>query len=260
VSESFTRIFTGRTAIVCAFAALGALLVSSCSDTPRNPGRAARRLVQAHGGARRIERLGTFTAKGYTRELTDTVVVKSNAFDVYRSGERYKHVMTRTSGGSRGDVIVHWHDGEDTWEWSARGGLRSVSPMELGLLRFRFPLVLSWIGEEGRAPEALETGPADGELHLRYRHADMLLSLVVDRTTRLLDRVEIRSTTDTTFLFTERYDAYMDLDGTPFPQRHAATYRGQPLYEYLLSVVEVRAELPDSVLTLAGSDTAKAVR
>ena len=257
MAESFTRIFTGTAAAACA---LAALLASSCSDAPRNPERAARKLVQAHGGARRIERLGTFTAKGYMRELTDTVVVKSNAFDVYRSGERYRHVMTRTSGGGRGDIIVHWHDAGGTWEWSSRGGLRSVSPMELGLLRFRYPLVLSWIGEEGRAPEALETGPADRELRLRYRHADMLLSLVVDRTTWLLDRVEIRSTTDTTFLFRERYDAYMDLDGTPFPQRHAATYNGQPLYEYLLSVVELRGDLPDSVLTLARADTARAVR
>jgi hypothetical protein len=260
VAESFTLGFKGRAAAACAFAALGAVLAASCSNTPRNPERAARTLVRAHGGERRIERLGTFTGKGFIRDLADTVVAKSNAFDLYRSGERYKHVMTRTSAGKLDDVIIHWHNAEGTWEWSSRSQLRSVSPMEFGLLRFRYPLVLSWIREQGRTPESLEAGAGDRQFRLRYRHEDMLLTLVIDRSSRLLDGVEIRSTADTTFLFTERYGNYMDLDGTPFPQRYAATHRGKPLYEYLLSRVEIRSDLPDSLFAPARADTARNVR
>ena len=85
--------------------------------------------------------------------------------------------------------------------------------------------------------------------------ADTPDAVTVDRATWLLDAVEIQSSGDTTLSFSERYGAYMDLDGTPFPQRFTGAYRGQPLYEYLLSVVELQSELPDSVFTIADADT-----
>lgn len=256
MADSITR----GCAVAAGALALAVLFIVSCSDAPRNADGAVRALVRAHGGSRRIERFETFAAKGFIREIGDTVVARSNAFDVYRAGERYKHVITRTSGVNAGEIIVHVRDGEGTWQWSRRGRLQRVSPMELGMLRFRYPLVLSWIREKGRAPEAYEARAGEREYRLRYRHEDMLLTLAVDRGSRLLDRVEVQSSSDSTFLFVERYANYTDLDGAPFPQRHAASYRGAPLYEYVLSFVEIRSEIPDSLLAITSADTSRAVR
>ncbi len=256
MTETFARRFTG-TAALLALAALGALLGASCSQTPRDPERIVRKLVHAHGGRGKIERLQTFTGKGFIKDLSDTVVVKSNAFDVYRSRERYKHLILRTAGGRLGDVIALCRNAEGTWTWRTRGGLMRVSPMELELIRYRFPMVLSWVQEKGRSPELLAGEASDRDLRVRYRVDDVELTLAVDRKTWLLDGVEIRTSADTTFLFAERYDAYMDLDGIPFPQRNTATYRDMPLYEYVLSNVELRSDLPDSLFTLTGADTVR---
>ena len=250
----------GPSAARLAAAALGVLLVASCSGTPRDPGRIARKLMRAHGGSRTIERIQTFTGKGFIRDLGDATVASSNAFDIYRSGEWYKHRMLRPEGNTFGDAIVMCINAEGTWEWRKGEGLRKASPMEFLRLRYRFPAVLSWIQEEGRSPELLDSRSKDGGFRLRYRDGDFLLIVTVDRATWLLDAVEIQSSGDTTLSFSERYGAYMDLDGIPFPQRFTGAYRGQPLYEYLLSVVELQSELPDSVFTIADADTTSVSR
>lgn len=238
-----------------AAAALGVLLVVSCSGAPRDPGRIARKLVRAHGGPRKVERIQTFTGKGFIRDLGDATVASSNAFDIYRSGERYKHRLLRPEGNTFGDAIVMCINAEGTWEWRKGEGLRKTSPMEFLRPRYRFPAMLSWIQEKGRFPELLGSRAKDGGYRLRYRDGDFLLTVTVNHETWLLDAVEVQSAGDTTLSFSERYGAYTDLDGIPFPQRFAGSYRGQPLYEYLLSVVELQGELPDSVFTITNADT-----
>jgi hypothetical protein len=211
--------------------------------------------VRAHGGVRNIERLQSFTGYGFIKDLADTVVAKSNAFDIYRSGERYKHRIIRAPGGTIGEIILLIHNDGTTIGWSARGGLQNVRAIELSVLRYRFPMILEWVQERGRSFELLPAGPADRVLRLRYTGDDKVLTIGIDRESWLLDGVEIRGVSDTTFHFAERYGVYMDLDGIPFPQRYTGMYRDRPLYEFLLSVVKIAPELPDSLFTITAADT-----
>ncbi len=258
VAEPHIRIH--RCAGAWIVAALVAVVLVSCSEEPRNPRGVVRNMVHAHGGPHAIERLRNFAGKGFIRDLSDTVVAKSFPFDVYRSGLRYKHRLMRAPGGAISDIIVLCHDGEETFEWTNRGGRRDVPPMEIGALQYRFPMVLSWVREEGRSPELLPHASADREIRLRYAEGDLILTIAVDRRSWLLGGVEIRSAADTAFQYEEHYGAYMDLEGIPFPERFTASYRNEPLYDYLLSVVELRGEMPDSLFAITGADTAAFAR
>lgn len=246
-----------RIGVAAALAALAAATVASCSGEPGSPAGAVEKMVKAHGGLDGAARLGSFEGHGFIRDLSDTVVARSNAFDLYRSGGRYKHVVLMAPGGTLAGAIVLAHDGASTVEWTSRGGARSVSGNELAVLSYRFPAVIAWAGAHASSGSIVgERGKADPEMRIRYALGDSTLTIAIDRRTWLLAGVALASASDSVPGYGERYGDYTDVDGVPFPTRFTGSFRGVRYYEYLLSTVDLRPGMPDSLLRLNAADTA----
>jgi hypothetical protein len=244
---------------VCApaFGLIGAALVAlafvSCSGVPSSPAGAAKKMLRAYGGEKNAARLRSYAAKGFIKDMSSDVVARSFAFDVYRKGEFYKHKVMNAPAGKLSDVIVLYFDGTTSREWLKGRGVHEVPTMELGLLKYRFPDCIQWAQTAGG--ELLPVAKQDSVVRVRYTDGPNVVTLAVDRRTWLLSGVEVRSSADTVAAFAERYDHYTDLAGIPFPQEFKSTFRGAPYYEYLLSVIDLEANLPDSLFRVTSEDT-----
>lgn len=250
-----------RISVAAVLAALAAAAVVSCSGEPGGPAGAVEKMTKAHGGLAAVGRLGSFSAHGFIRDLSDTVVARSNSFDLYRSGNRYKHVVLMAPAGTLAGLIVLAHDGASTVEWTSRGGSRRVAANELAMLPYRFPAVIAWAKAHAAAGTIVGgKEKTDREMRIRYALGDSILTISIDRRNWLLAGVELASSSDTAAGYGERYDTYMEVDGLPFPARFTGSFRGARYYEYLLSTVQLRSEMPDSLLRLNAADTAAFAR
>jgi hypothetical protein len=232
-----------------------AVAIVSCSGVPSSPEGVAKKMLRAHGGPAKLARLDTFIGRGFIKDLTSQAVSKSFPFDVYRKGKLYKHKIMSAPEGKLTDVIVIYFDGTVSREWSNRGGTKPIPSMELGILKYRFPDVIQWVQGPGRTGERLPFKKGDKVVRVRYKDGDDAITIAVDPKTWLLSGVEIRSAKDTSFVFDEEYAYYTEVEGIPFPEEFTATYLGKPYYDYLLSLIELRSDLPDSLLRVTAEDS-----
>ena len=239
---------------LCA-AALAAVAIAACSLVPASPEGVAKKMLRAHGGAAKLARLDSFVGRGFIRDLSSKLVAKSFAFDVYRKGQLYKHRIMSAPAGKLIDVIVLSFDGTTSREWMNRRGTRTIPSMEFGILKYRFPDVIQWVQGADRKGERLPLKKGDKVVHVRYIAGDDVVTLAVDTKTWLLDSVKVTNAKDTSFAFSEAYEYYSDVDGIPFPEEFRATYQGQPYYDYLLSAIELKTDLPDSLLRVNAADS-----
>jgi len=130
-------------------AALLACAFVSCSGVPSSPGSAAKKMLRAYGGEKKVERLQSFAGKGFIKDLSSDTVAKSYAFDVYRKGNFYKHKVMSAPLGKLTDVIVLYFDGTTSREWLKGKGIRATPTLELGLLKYRFPDCILWAQTAG---------------------------------------------------------------------------------------------------------------
>ncbi len=235
-------------------AALLALAFVACSGVPSSPEGVAKKMLRAHGGAENAARLRSYAAKGFIKDMSSDAVVRNFAFDIYRKGELYKHKVMSAPAGKLTDVIVLCFDGTTSREWLKGRGIQEVPAMELGLLKYRFPDCIQW-AQTAPAGETLPVAKRDSVVRVRYIDGPNVVTLAVDRKTWLLSGVEVRSSADSVAGFAENYDHYTDLKGIPFPQEFKATFRGAPYYEYLLSVIDLDAVMPDSIFRVTNEDT-----
>jgi hypothetical protein len=236
-------------------AALLALAFVSCSGVPSSPEGAAKKMLRAYGGEKNVKRLQSFVARGFIKDLSSETVAKSYAFDVYRKGNLYKHRVMAAPVGKLTDVIVLYYDGTASHEWLKGKGVHEIPPMELGLLKYRFPDCIQWAQDGGRAGEILPVKKGDTVVRVRYTDGSEVAVIAMDRKSWLLSSVEVTNVTDTSAVFTESYDHYTDAAGVPFPQEFKATFKGAQYYEYLLSVIDLDADLPDSLFRVTNEDT-----
>lgn len=236
-------------------AALLALAFVSCSGVPSSPDGAAKKMLHAYGGQKNAKRLQSFAAKGFIKDLSSETIAKSYAFDVYRKGNLYKHKVMAAPTGKLTDVIVLYFDGMTSREWLRGKGTRTIPSMELGLLKYRFPDCIQWAQTAGKTGKMIPVKKGDGVVRMRYTDGSEVITLALDRKSWLLSGVEIANVNDTADVFTERYDHYTDIAGIPFPQEFRATFRGAPYYEYLLSVIDLEANMPDTLFRVTNEDT-----
>lgn len=239
---------------LCA-AVLVAVAIAACSLVPGSAEGVAKKMLRAHGGAAKLARLDSFVGKGFIRDLSSKQVAKSFAFDVYRKGPLYKHKIMSAPGGKLTDVIVLTFDGTTSREWMNGKGTRTIPSMEFGILKYRFPDVIQWVQGADRKGERLPLKKSDKVVHVRYVEGEDVITLAVDRKTWLLDSVKVTNVKDSSFAFSERYQYYSDVDGIPFPEEFRATYQGLTYYDYLLSAIELKTDLPDSLLRLNAADS-----
>lgn len=236
-------------------AALLAFAFVSCSGVPSSPEGAAKKMLRAYGGQKKAARLQSFAAKGFIRDLSSETIAKSYAFDIYRKGNLYKHKVMAAPVGKLTDVIVLYFDGTTSREWLKGKGIHAIPSMELGLLKYRFPDCIQWVQAAGRTGEMIPVRKGDSVVRVRYTDGSDVVTIALDRKSWLLSAVEILNTSDTSAVFMERYDHYTDIAGIPFPQEFKATFRGAPYYEYLLSVIDLEAEMPDTLFRVTNEDT-----
>jgi hypothetical protein len=236
-------------------AALLAFALVSCSRVPSSPEGAAKKMLRAYGGEKKAARLQSFAAKGFIKDLSSETVAKSYAFDVYRKGNLYKHKVMAAPVGKLTDVIVLYYDGTTSREWLKGKGIHTIPSMELGLIKYRFPDCIQWAKAAGRTGKMIPVKKGDTVVRVRYTDGSEVITLALDRKSWLLSGVEITSTTDTAAVFTESYDHYIEVAGIPFPQEFRATFRGAPYYEYLLSVIDLEAVMPDTLFRVTNEDT-----
>lgn len=237
-------------------AALAAVAIAACSLVPASPEGVAKKMLRAHGGAAKLSRLDSFVGRGFIRDLSSKMVAKSFAFDVYRKGQLYKHRIMSAPSGKLTDVIVLSFDGTTSREWMNGRGTRTIPSMEFGILKYRFPDVIQWAQGADRKGERLPLKKGDKVVRVRYTAGDDVVTLAVDTKTWLLDSVLVTNAKDSSFTFSERYQYYSDVDGIPFPEEFSATYAGQPYYDFLLSKIEFRTDLADSLLRVNAADSA----
>jgi hypothetical protein len=246
--------------LIPAAALVAALAIVSCSGVPKSPAQAIRKMVHAHGGRKNVSRVQTFVARGFIKDLSDNVVVESFAFDMYRKGEFYKHVITRAPRGTVTQVIVMYYDGKNNYQWINGKGLREVAPMEVGVLRYRFPMVLEWLRSSGLTGELLPYNKKEGLVELRYKDGNDVVTVMLDGKSGLLSGVEVRDLADSTFMYREVYEEYFDLGDIRFPSRFKATLKNLPYYEFLVPTVELKTDIPDSLFRVTAEDTAAFVK
>ncbi|MCX5754417.1 MAG: hypothetical protein NTW97_12395 [Candidatus Krumholzibacteria bacterium] len=236
-------------------AALLALAFVSCSGVPSSPEGAAKKMLRAYGGEKKAARLRNFAAKGFIKDLSSETVAKSYAFDVYRKGSLYKHKVMAAPVGKLTDVIVMYFDGTTSREWLQGKGIHTIPSMELGLLKYRFPDCIQWAQTAGKTGKMVPVKKGDSVVRIRYTDGSEVITIALDRKSWFLSGVEITNTSDTAAVYTESYDHYTDIADIPFPQEFKATFRGAPYYEYLLSVVDLDADLPDTLFRVTNEDT-----
>jgi hypothetical protein len=95
----------------------------------------------------------------------------------------------------------------------------------------------------------------DKVVRIQYTDGPEVVTIALDRKSWLLSGVEIKNVTDTAAVFIESYDHYTDIGGIPFPQEFKATFRGGPYYEYLLSAIDLDADMPDTLFRVTNEDT-----
>ncbi len=241
-----------------AVSALLALAIVSCSGGAGSPEKAVKKMVHAYGGNKKISDLQSFVAKGFSKSISeDDVVVESYAFDMYRKGQLYKHKVTKAPRGKITNTIVMYYDGKKNYQWVNGMGFREIPPMEMEFLAYRFPLVLQWVQSPGRTGEMLPVDKKEGVIRLRYKDGSVLVTLALDKKTRLLSGIEVEGSADSSSSdYREMYDHYFDLDGIPFPAEFRATRKGRPDYSFIVSDVELKPDLADSLFRVTGEDTA----
>jgi len=237
-----------------------ACALASCSGGVGSPEQAVRKMVRAHGGDKQVARLQTFVGKGFIKDLSSRTVAESFAFDIYRKGPLYKHKITKAPRGTITNVLVLYYDGTTCRQWMNGAGIVEMPPLEVGILRYRFPNVLQWAQEPGRAGELLPADKSESVVRVRYKDGTSVLTLALDKKSWLLSGVEVRDLSDSTFVFNETYEHYFDLDGNPFPASFKATLKSSPYYEFILPTVELKAELPDSLFRVTAQDTSAFVK
>jgi hypothetical protein len=246
-------------AAVLLLAAAGVLL-HSCSGTVNNPETAVRKTIRAYGGEEKARRLSNFIGKGFMKNLSSRSVASSYVFDVYQSGNRFKHIVMKTTRGNLSDVIVTFYDGEQGYQYKYSEGRKDLVAWEVSMVKYRFPFVLTWMLDSGLTGEVVTGSGDEGECLLRYENKSDIVTLAIDSKSWRLKEVEVKSVTDSSFAYKEAYDNYREVGGVPFPGRFTGFYRGSRYFEFFLPSIEWGVDLPDSVFSVLVGDTVKVER
>jgi hypothetical protein len=230
---------------------VASVLLFSCSGRVDQPSEAIERMVRAYGGPEKVKALENYIGRGFRKDLFNPNVAVSYPFDIYRKGEKYK---TRTSFVTKGelvDAVYTFHTMEYNYAYSKADRKRDFQRWDMGLLEYRFPLVLGWAQGDDLQGTLVDDGSKDGICRIMYEDQFNYIQLGIDSKTWLLDNVRIQDKKDSVSVFSERYSDYTPIDGVPFPARTKSTHRGQGFYEYYLVKIEFGIELPDSIFEIS---------
>ncbi|MCK4539242.1 MAG: hypothetical protein KAV42_10645 [Candidatus Krumholzibacteria bacterium] len=236
---------------------LSALVFSACSGRPDSSEALYGKMIDAYGGADGVDRIVSFSGKGFMRKLPMIHVAESYPFDIFQDGLLSKSKMMDVRSGQLFDMRIIVSDEERIYQWSHSAGELAASSWEKELVKYRFPYVLKWIGESGLEGEiTLPDDEEDGLFGLTFRSGSDIISLGIDEKTFLLRDVTVTSSADSTFNSRDVYSDFLKVEGTWFPSRFIGYFDRRLYYEYYLVKIDLDTELPVESFAITPEDTA----
>ena len=235
---------------------LSALVISACSGRPDSPEALYGKMIDAYGGADGVDRITSFSGRGFMKKLPMIHVAESHPFDIFQNGLLLKSRVMDVRSGQLFDMRIIISDEKRIYQWSHTVGEMDVSSWERELIKYRFPHVLKWIGESGLEGEIiLPDGEEGGAYGLRFRSGSDIISLGIDDKTFFLRDVTVTSASDTSFSSRDEYSDFLKVEGTWFPSRFTGYFDKNLYYEYFLVKIELDTELPGEFFAVTPEDT-----
>lgn len=201
--------------------------------------------------------LSSFKGFGFMKDLSSRTLARSDPFDIFRKDLRYKHIRYKVVKGRVEDISIVCYDGSSGFEYVYSKGKRGVPEWEFYMLRYKFPVIISWAEDNLDKARGVECDRDSGICTVRFENADDMVDLTIDSKKGWLKKVAITSKSDSTFSYEELYSDYREIKGIPFPSRFTGRYKGSTFYEFFLPTVELGAVIPDTLFQLNPADTSE---
>ena len=231
------------------------ILVFSCSSSIKSPKQFVSKMYRAYGGEKGVALLNSFEAYGFIKDPGSGIVARSDPYDIFYSGGKFKVRRYRVVKGKAKDVIVYFYNGREGYEYRYSKGGKEVPEWEIHMVKYRFPSIISWSKENlDKAKEVIDE-PESGLCYMSFENGDDLVRVAIERDSGRVREIEVRSKSDTSFSIVEKYSDYTEFTEVPFPCRFTSFYRGNKYYEYFLPTVKLGVSIPDSIFGLLPDDT-----
>ncbi len=248
----------GRRILLVAFLPIAAgWLFLSCSRGITKPETAVKKMYSAYRGERGVARITSFTGYGFMKDLSSRTLARSDPFDIFRKGERYKHRRYKVVKGKVKDISVVCYDGKTGFEYMYSKGMRDVPEWEFYILKYKFPVVVKWARDNLDKARGVECDPGNSTCTVRFENMDDVVDVTIDGKNGWLKKVRITSKKDSSFSYEELYGDYREVDGIPFPSRFVGKYKGSTFYEFFLPTIELGVDIPDTLFRLNPEDTSE---
>ncbi|RLA91636.1 MAG: hypothetical protein DRG69_09905, partial [Deltaproteobacteria bacterium] len=103
------------------------ILVFSCSSSIKSPEQFVSKMYRAYGGEKGVALLNSFEAYGFIKDPGGGVVAKSDPYDIFYSGGKFKVRRYRIVKGKAKDVIVSFYNGREGYEYRYLRGRKEIS-------------------------------------------------------------------------------------------------------------------------------------
>ncbi len=229
-----------------------AVAIFSCSGTPRDADDVIDRMIDAYGGPEKIELMKSFVGKGFFKDQLGQAVVRYWPYDHFQRGTMLKTKVALIEKGKAYNIRFATYNGLNYRVATKYGDLLDITPIDIDLLPYRFPLILDWVQQTDAEGELIDDGDESGVCKVEYAIPKYKIELGVDRSGWLLKYMRFESQADSIRVFRETYTDYWKVDGVPFPSRFTGTLQEtRPYYEYYFVKTELGADLRDSTFILS---------
>ena len=233
-------------------------LYFSCSGTPRDADTVIDRMVDAYGGPEKLERLESFTGKGFIKDPLGQSVIRYYPYDHYQRDTLVKTKVVLLEKGEPYNIKYATFDGLNLRSVDKNND-RFYQPMtEFVMIDYRFPLVFDWLQSTELEGMLTDDGEESGMCRIEYVDTFNVIEVGIDREEWLLRYVRFEDRSDSLRSYIETYSDYWKVEGIPFPSRFTAKLRDvRPYYEYYFTKIEIDADLPDSTFILSPEELAQ---
>ena len=234
-----------------------AAILFSCSGTPRDADSVVDRMIDAHGGPKKLELLKSFAGKGFVKDQLGQSVIRYWPYDHFQRDTMVKTKVALMDKGVAYNIRYTVFDGLNYRIAEKKNDMMYMSPVEIVLIKFRFPLIFDWLRNSELEGKLTDNGDESGICKIEYLDPNNVIEIGVDRKNWLLRYVRFEDRVGSMKSFKETYSDYWKVDGVPFPSRFTGNFMDvRPYYEYYFVKIELGADLPDSTFILSEEELA----
>jgi hypothetical protein len=229
----------------------------SCSGTPGDADDVVDRMIGAYGGPEKIELMKSFVGKGFLKDQLGQAVIRYWPYDHFQRDTMLKTKVALIDKGVAYNIRFVAYDGLNYRIVNKNGDLLERPPVEVSLIKYRFPLIFDWLRNAELEGDLKDNGDESGICRIEYPGPVYSIEIGVSRDDWLLQYVRFENLKDSTRVFSETYSDYWEVDGVPFPSRFTGKFQNiMSYYEYYFVKIELGADLPDSTFILSEEELA----